>query len=313
MESFLSHLSTSDIIAIVTASIALLGIVIGSVIPYYLAHRQGIFRKSKLLAQFGNEESPDPSILMLEIPAVPCRENVALIPFVVKNIGAAPLTNVSLQFNIMPAKNLAAVQHRIGQAFPDVEIATIGNRDILEFRFPSMAPGEGTAVMLPFLIDGPALPLDGEKFSEISVFFTHDQGRRQVEKRVDIVAVTDPRAMEKLAANDEATRRRFHDIVHRLSFRGTHTKVPLNAAIASMLLNIPFMEKHWVLSQVRLKRVAPELAMDALLVDHSEPPPIYIAWTGFGFSEKVRRTLIWRVFVPVFVVACSFIAVRAAL
>jgi hypothetical protein len=310
MAGHLSHLQVADWIAIAAALVALIGILIATLVAYHIATRQGVFRKPSLITTFGPEDSPPPTIILLNLTNLPQPKNVAGLYYLILNNGKGPLSNISIQFNLTP-KGLEEAVRELGALYgddKDFKMYSIGESDVLEFKYASLAPKQGEVIFLPFLVHGPALPSYGQQLGSISVYITYDQGDR-VAQQVTLAAVTEADFEDLSARHDPHLLQRLDQVTIPSTKRSLPTHVEGWKIMKSAFFASPFFIASWVVLNISFKSVSQGLAVDAVLVDKLNQG-MFPGTAHFGFNLRGRLVFLMKFFGSILVMSGAYAVLR---
>jgi hypothetical protein len=237
---------------------------------------------------------------------MPRNENAVALSYALKNVGAAPLTNVRALFNVTP-KGLADFERRVGQIYPDVPIQPIGDRDLLSFEYPSLAPEQAEGFFLPFLVSGPTLPSYGRELGHISVHITYDQGSK-IEQNINVVATTEANFGTLYSSEDPQFRARIDGVTFGLADKGPY-KMRMWQAFLSAFSNVPFHNTAWIAIDVNLRPVSANEALDVIFLDHLEPSH-YSGTLRYVFNLRGRLVFLLKLFLLVLVIGGLYVWLR---
>jgi len=282
MFDLFQHFQTADWIAVVGVLATLIGILATALVAYHVAVRQGVFRKPILLASFGPMEDVPPAFVLLNLTNLPRPNNIIALHYALVNNGTAPITNVTVQFNVTP-KGPEQLPWKYDR---DVEISSIGDRDVVIFRYASLAPDQGEVLSVPFFIRGNALPAYGLQLGRVDVYITYDQGSR-IEQHVEIAAIVEPDFPKVFANQQDQIAARLTQLTDRLAQPNAPVRVLGWKATLSAFFNAPFLTTSWIALDITLKPINDSVALDRVAADKLEPG-MYPATMHFGFNLRGR-------------------------
>jgi hypothetical protein len=204
------------------------------------------------------------------------------------NEGPGPLTNITVHFTVTP-KGL----EELSSAWKtDAETTVLGNRDVLIFKYPSLAPQEAPITVVPFIVRSGTVPDYGHELGEVSVDITYDQGA-WIQQHVKIVAINEPNL--SAAIGEKELTPRLKQLTHRLALPTAPFTLGGRKAALSAFLNFPFLTISWIARDIALKPTTTNIAVDQSVLNREEPQ-IFSYELGLGFNRRGRIQFLILVF-----------------
>jgi hypothetical protein len=290
-------------LAVLGSVSTLLGAAVTVVVAYHIARAQGYFRKSKLMARFGVTAGPEVGLIIYSLPANLKRDAIVVALFFLKNESRRPLSNIGIQLNLYPRRELADLSAELRKTYEDprgVRMYSMEDRDVLEFRVTSLAPEEAQVIAVPYLIK--LNEADGKVLGHVSVHLTHDQGRK-LQKTVHICGI------KGLTIGDESGVEKalspiLDAISHSSPIRLSRNQIAINA-----VLRLPIARLFWLLYGTEVVSAGKNLAFDKILFDRREPKMRTGAYEIHSTGKAVVSSVLF-VFGPLVLCILLLVAVK---